>query len=66
MSKGAPLMYADTRTVQAGDGCNLVTIPKDLVEAFDIESGDELLFSVQQGDEGILIRPAEQFRPQYE
>lgn len=52
------LLYADTRKAQEADNCIQVTIPKDLVERFDISGQDDILF-VYEGGESFEVRPPE-------
>lgn len=63
MSSEGVTVFADTRKAIHGSGCTQVTIPQDLTETLDIEIGDELLFTYDQGDDAITIRRADQFSP---
>lgn len=61
MSNDGVTVFADTRKAIHGSGCTQVTIPQDLTDTLDIEPGDELLFTYDQGDDAIKLRRADQF-----
>lgn len=42
---------AAVRTLQEGDGCYTITIPKDLVRDLALEPGDGIFFSGREGDD---------------
>lgn len=63
MSSEGVTVFADTRKAIHGSGCTQVTIPQDLTDVLDIEVGDELLITYEQGDDAITLRRADQFDP---
>lgn len=45
-----------TVSVQNGDGCLRITLPKDGAEALDIDAGDTLLVTGEEGGTCLKIR----------
>jgi len=56
-------LFADTRKVTDGSGCHLLNIPSDVADALDIDLGDQMLITLEQGADGFEVYPAEQFSP---
>lgn len=52
---GIKQKFADTRTAQEGDGVIQLTVPKDVVEELEIEAGDEVLWTGEEGEETATI-----------
>lgn len=48
---------AKTITVQEGDGCYTMTVPKDAARELRIEGGDTILVTVEEGDQVMSVRP---------
>jgi bifunctional DNA-binding transcriptional regulator/antitoxin component of YhaV-PrlF toxin-antitoxin module len=44
MAQPSTELFADTRSVQAANGSYTVTIPREIVERYDIEAGDDVLW----------------------
>ena len=53
--KGITGFLAQGRQIQHGDGSFTVTIPKALAMEWEIEHGDNLLFTASEGDDKATI-----------
>lgn len=56
--------FADCRTAQETDGSVTVTIPRPLVEEWEIEQGDQIPFFAEQDSEIAEIRRPAKFEKQ--
>jgi len=55
---GITHFLAEGRRIQDGDGSYSVTIPKALAMEWDLEGGDELLFTAEEGaNEATIHQP---------
>ena len=44
MSKSLTELFADTRAVQEANGSYTITVPSEIVDRYDIEAGDDVLW----------------------
>ncbi|EKF86850.1 AbrB/MazE/SpoVT family DNA-binding domain-containing protein [Methanobacterium formicicum] len=49
------MVELDTMKIQKTNGSYFVYIPKVWVNAMDLKKGDKLIWSVEEGNHGILI-----------
>ncbi|WP_058365700.1 hypothetical protein [Haloparvum sedimenti] len=60
-SVGITQFMAESRTIQHGDGSFTVTIPRSLAMEWDLEHGDNLLFTAEEGaTEATIHEPGSQ------
>lgn len=50
--------HAAVRTLQEGDGCYTITIPKNIVRDLGLEPGDGIFFTGRKGDTTFSARDA--------
>lgn len=53
------LQFIDTCKLQEGNGVYHVTVPKDLVNALNMQKGDQVLFAYDGESEKFEARPME-------